>query len=56
MKLCEGDVISLDQKCSSAVEVRVENKPYYYGMPGIIGKNYGVQMLDFIDKDVESYE
>lgn len=56
LKLSEGDVITLDQKCNSAVQVRVGNKPYYYGKPGIVGKNYGIQMLDFIDKDVESYE
>lgn len=56
LKLSEGDVITLDNKCSSAVEVMVENKPFYYAKPGIVGKNYGIQMLDLIDKDVENYE
>jgi len=56
LKLTNGDVITLDNKFSSAIQVLVEDKPYYYGKPGIIGKNKGVQILDIIDKDVENYE
>lgn len=56
LKLTEGDVVALDNKSTSAVKLFVEDKLYYYGKPGIIGKNKGVQILDIIDKDVENYE
>ncbi|MCM8710950.1 flagellar motor switch protein FliM [Clostridium sp. SYSU_GA19001] len=56
LKLSAGDVITLDNKSSSPVKLLVEDKPYYYGKPGIIGKNLGIEILDIIDKDVENYE
>lgn len=56
LKLTEGDVLTLDNKASSAVEVLLEDKPYYYAKPGALSKNRGVQILDIIDKDVENYE
>ena len=56
LKLSTGDVITLNNKCSNAIKVLVEDQPYYYGKPGIVGKNKGVQILDIIDKDVENYE
>lgn len=56
LKLSSGDVIALNESCNSAVKVFVEDKPYYYAKPGILGKNMGVQILDIIDKDVENYE
>lgn len=56
LKLTVGDVIPLDNKSDSPVKVLVEDKTYFYGKPGIIGKNLGVQILDIIDKDVENYE
>jgi flagellar motor switch protein FliM len=55
LKLNIGDVITLDEKTSSPVKLMVENEPYYYGKPGTIGKNMGVEILDIIDKDVENY-
>lgn len=55
LSLGVGDVITLNEKTSSPVKLMVEDKPYYYGKPGIIGKNMGVQILDIIDKDVENY-
>lgn len=56
LKLSTGDVIALDNKSNSAVKLLVEDKPYYHGKPGIVGKNIGIQILDIIDKDVENYE
>jgi flagellar motor switch protein FliM len=56
LKLSAGDVITLDNKSSSPVKLQVEDKVYYYGKPGIVGKNLGIQILDIIDKDVENYE
>ena len=56
LKLSVGDVVSLDQKAIDPVEIYIGEKPYYYAKPGILGKNKGVQVLDIIDKDVESYE
>lgn len=56
LKLSQGDVITLDNKSTSPIKLLVEDKSYYYGKPGIIGKNLGVQILDIIDKDVEHYE
>jgi flagellar motor switch protein FliM len=56
LKLCVGDVITLNDKCSSPVLVRIDENVHYTGKPGIIGKNMAVQILDIIDKDVENYE
>ena len=56
LKLSVGDVITLDNKSSSPIKLLVEDDAYYYGKPGVIGKNLGVQILDIIDKDVENYE
>lgn len=56
LKLYVGDVIPLDNKSISPVEILVEDKAYFYGKPGVIGKNLGIQILDIIDKDVEKYE
>ena len=55
LKLGIGDVVTLNEKTSSPVKLVVEDEPYYYGKPGIIGKNMGVEILDIIDKDVENY-
>lgn len=56
LKLSVGDVITLNEKSCSPVKIMVENESYFYGKPGIINKNAGVQVLDIIDKDVENYE
>ena len=56
LNLENGDILTLKNKSSDAVELFVEDKPYYYAKPGIIGKNLGVEILDIIDKDVENYE
>lgn len=56
LKLRIGDIITLSNKTSDPVKVLVENKPYYYGKPGISGKNMGIQILDIIDKDVDNDE
>ncbi|APM39308.1 flagellar motor switch protein FliM [Clostridium kluyveri] len=51
-----GDVLTLKEKTTDPVKLMLEDKIYYYGKPGIIGKNMGVEILDIIDKDVENYE
>jgi flagellar motor switch protein FliM len=56
LRLTSGDVVTLENKSSSAIELLVEDQPSYYGRPGIAGKNIGVQILDIIDKDVENDE
>lgn len=48
LKLRVGDVISLDNKSSDAIEILVEGMPTYYGKPGVMGKNMGVQILENI--------
>jgi flagellar motor switch protein FliM len=55
LRLGVGDVVTLNEKTSSPIKLVVEDEPYYYGKPGILGKNMGVQILDIIDKDVENY-
>ncbi|MBV7272266.1 flagellar motor switch protein FliM [Clostridium thailandense] len=55
LKLGVGDVVTLNEKTSSPVKLVVEDEPYFYGKPGILGKNMGVEILDIIDKDVENY-
>jgi flagellar motor switch protein FliM len=56
LRLTVGDIITLKSKTADPVKILVEDKPYYYAKPGILGKNMGVQILDIIDKDVENYE
>lgn len=56
LKLTVGDVITLDNKSNSPIKLLIEDKTYYHTQPGTIGKNLGIQILDIIDKDVESYE
>jgi flagellar motor switch protein FliM len=56
LRLNVGDVITLDNKSNSAIKLLIEDKSYYNTQPGTIGKNLGIQILDIIDKDVESYE
>lgn len=55
LNLGVGDVVTLNEKNNSPVKLMVEDKPYCYGKPGIVGKSMGVQILDIIDKDVENY-
>lgn len=56
LKLSVGDVIPLNVKSSEPVKLEIENEPYFYAKPGVIGKNMGVQILDIIDKDVDNNE
>ena len=56
LQLTEGDVITLDNTSDSPVKLFVEEQLCYTGIPGTIGKNKGIQIIDIIDKDVENYE
>ncbi len=56
LKLKMKDVITLDNKCTSPITLKIEDENSYYGKPGLIGKNFGVTVLDIIDKDVEENE
>ncbi|EPS46506.1 flagellar motor switch protein FliM [Clostridium botulinum CFSAN002367] len=56
LRLAVGDVVALDTRTEEPVHLLIEEEPGYYAKPGIIGKNIGLQILDQIDKDVESYE
>jgi flagellar motor switch protein FliM len=56
LRLSNGDVLTLGNKSTNPIKVLVEDQPSYYGKPGIVGKNAGIQILDTIDKDVEYYE
>lgn len=56
LNLSRGDIIRLDNKCTSPIKIYVENQECYYARPGITGKNLGVAVLDIIDKDVNEYE
>ncbi|MCY6483651.1 flagellar motor switch protein FliM [Clostridium aestuarii] len=56
LKLSIGDIVTLDTVTTDAIKVNVEDQPYLYAKPGIIGKNKGVHILDIINKDVEKDE
>lgn len=56
LRLSTGDVIRLDNKCTSPIKVYVEDQECYYAKPGVVGKNMGVAVLDIIDKDVNEDE
>lgn len=56
LNLSRGDIIRLDNKCTSPIKIYVEDQECYYAKPGITGKNLGIAVLDIIDKDVNEYE
>ncbi|WP_040211183.1 flagellar motor switch protein FliM [Clostridium polynesiense] len=56
LKLSINDVITLNNKCTNPITVKVEDEKCYLAKPGLIGKNFGVTVLDIIDKDVETNE
>ena len=56
LKLNVGDVVALESKTTDAVTVLAEDQKIYYARPGIVKKSRGIEILDMIDKDVESYE
>lgn len=56
LRLSIGDIIKLDNKCNKPIRLLIQDEEYYYGMPGTIGKNMGVTVLDIIEKDVKEYE
>ena len=56
LSLKTGDVLTLSKKSTEPVKVKIMDKTYFYGKPGIIGKSRGIEVLDIIDKDVEENE
>lgn len=56
LKLTAGDVLILDNKANTPVNVFVEDELCYYAKPGIIGKKMGISILDTVRKDVDSDE
>lgn len=56
LKLTTGDVVTLNEKSTSAVKLYIEDMPRFDGMPGIIGNSMGIQILDITDKDVDRNE
>lgn len=56
LNLNVGDVLTLKEKITDPVKLMLEDRVYYYGKPGIMGRSMGVEILDIIDKDVENYE
>lgn len=56
LKLNIGDVVTLESKTTDAVTILAEDQKIYYARPGIVKKSRGIEILDMIDKDVESYE
>lgn len=51
-----GDIITLDNRHEDPIEVYVEEQLTFMAKPGLHGKNKAVQIIDYIDKDVENYE
>jgi flagellar motor switch protein FliM len=56
LRLTVGDVVTLNERSTNAIKVYVEDVPRFEGMPGIIGNNMGIQILDITDKDVDTDE
>lgn len=56
LRLSVGDVITLDSHVEDPINVKIEDKSYFIGKPGMIGKKKGIQVLDILDKDVEDDE
>lgn len=52
LTLGENDIITLDSRCDECVKIYVEDKLHFYGKPGVISKNKGVQIVDILSKDV----
>ncbi len=51
-----GDVITIDNRAVDPIEVYVEEQLTFLAKPGLHGKNKAVQIIDYIDKDVENNE
>jgi len=51
-----GDVITLDNRAVDPIEIYVEEQLTFLAKPGLHGKNKAVQIIDYIDKDVENNE
>lgn len=56
LKLASGDIIKLNTKSNSPINIHIEGEECYIAKPGVIGKNKGVELLDIVDKDVNIYE
>ncbi|MBC9783424.1 flagellar motor switch protein FliM [Heliobacterium chlorum] len=48
-----GDVIQLENKASSELEVLIGQRTKYYGRPGTMGSKVGIQITSTFDKGVE---
>jgi flagellar motor switch protein FliM len=51
-----GDVITIDNRAVDPIEIYVEEQLTFLAQPGLHGKNKAVQIIDYIDKDVENNE
>ena len=51
LKLAKGDVLRLDNLISDPVKIFIEDKACYYGKPGVVSKNKGVEILDMIKEE-----
>lgn len=56
LQLGVGDVIALDSEVKAPIDIYVEEQLTYTGKPGLSGKHKAVQILEYIDKDVDKYE
>lgn len=53
LSLQENDIIVLDKKCNSPIEVYVEKKLIFSGVLGLIGTNRGIKILDIYYNEEE---
>lgn len=50
LNLQRGDIIMLDQKAKSPLEIKVENEVTFKGKPGALKKNVAIQITEVVEK------
>lgn len=56
LNLAVGDCITLNKKTNQALQMYIDNNPYFNVYPGTVGNRVGVQISEILDKDVEENE
>lgn len=53
LHLEQGDIIQLDMKINDPMLMFIENKPHYLVRPGEVENRLAVEVLQYIEEDVE---
>lgn len=51
IELEEGDTIVLDQRVGRPLDITVDGRPRFRGLPGLSGKHLGIRVTDVVDQE-----